>query len=76
MNLIKYTNAEWEEECALYDVDDNKVIKIWDYYHDKIGDWINGFVSGLSYDEIEFSIEEKFLNKSDDMFIKLGFYYG
>jgi hypothetical protein len=75
MKLIKYTNAEYEEEKALYDLDGEYIIKKGDYYHDKIDEWIDGFIQGLDYANEEVDLETKEINKNDAMFFELDFYY-
>lgn len=44
-----------EEKCLM---EDGKVIVQGDYYHDKIKDYIKGFLRGLKYAGVEFEVSE------------------
>lgn len=54
MRLQKVNNATFEEESALINVDTNEVIAKGDYYHDKIDEYIDGILHGLTYAGIEY----------------------
>jgi hypothetical protein len=54
MNLIIYVNDSFEDERALFDLDNNKVLVMGDYYHDKIDEKIEGYLQALE----DFDIHE------------------
>lgn len=47
MKLINFINVTYEDAEALYDYDNDELIIVGDYYHDNIGDYINGYIDGL-----------------------------
>jgi hypothetical protein len=47
MNVCIYTNGTFEEEAAL--VINNELVVSGDYYHNKINDYIQGFIAGIEY---------------------------
>ena len=47
---------------VLYDDDVKKIILQGDYYHDKIGDYIKGFLEGLSYARKTFELNKRSVN--------------
>lgn len=48
MKLVIYTNSNFEEEKALFDIESKKVILYGDYYHDKIDEKIEGYIKALN----------------------------
>lgn len=53
---------------------DNKLHTYGDYYHDKIGDWINGWVAATEEQIGEENVERKdwWLVSDDDPLVKMG----
>ena len=47
MDLVIYVNDNFEEEKALFDKNEKKVILLGDYYHDKIDERIEGYLEAL-----------------------------
>lgn len=47
MELIIYVNENFEEEKALFDLEEEKLILSGDYYHDKIDGKIEGYLKAL-----------------------------
>ncbi|MNH66462.1 hypothetical protein D3C73_184930 [compost metagenome] len=75
MNLIIYTNEEFEEK-ALFDLDSNKVILKGDQYHDKISGKIEGYLDALKDFEIYCEkVNEKWIEPNHEHFELIGFYY-
>jgi len=72
MTLTIYTNAHYEDEKALCDGDE--IIIKGDTYHDKIVQWIDGFLKGLGYADAEFKVEEEIINSTHTMYETLDFY--
>ena len=70
MNLIRFTIYEPDDtECyydptleVLYDADTHKIIASGDWYHDKISDYIKGFLEGLSYARKTFELNKRSVN--------------
>lgn len=57
MKFKVYINGAYSEvEKALVNVDTNEVVLSGDYYHDKIDEYIKGFLTGLHYVGIEFHL--------------------
>jgi len=75
MKLIVYVNDTFEEEKALFNLDDNTVLVKGDYYHDKIDERIEGFLEGLDYCDMSYELleSENVISKMD-AFEKCGFY--
>jgi hypothetical protein len=44
---------------------DGKLHTSGDYYHDKIDDWINGFIAGLEFAEVKFELDEHHIPGDD-----------
>ena len=74
MNLVIYINETYEEEQALYDNDNNKVLLKGDYYHDKISSKISGYLFAKGIDESE--VEDVYIDQDHVLFDALEFYDG
>ena len=74
MNLVIYINETYEEEQALYDIDNQKVLLKGDYYHDKISAKISGYLLAKGVDEDE--VEEVYIDQYHILFDFLKFYDG
>ena len=74
MNLVIYINETFEEEQAVYDVDNKKVLLKGDYYHDKISAKISGYLTAKDIDEDE--VEDIYIDQDHEMFNVLEFYDG
>lgn len=75
MNLIIYVNGIFEDEKALFDLDNNKVILHGDYYHDKIDEQIEGYLQALKdYDIHTEEVEEEWIDSKHEHFKLIGFY--
>lgn len=76
MKLVIFTNATYEEEMALVDVDNEVVILQGDYCHDKIECVIDGYLSALSdhgiYSRMAVSSED--IGPDNSWFDKCNFY--
>jgi uncharacterized protein YgfB (UPF0149 family) len=72
MTLTIYTNAHYEDERAL--CNGEEIIMKGDAYHDKIIQWIDGFLEGLGYADIEFELEEEIIDSTHEMYVELDFY--
>jgi hypothetical protein len=72
MNLIIYINEHFEDERALFDLDNNKILLMGDYYHDKIDAKIEGYLLALDIDEDD--VAEEWIDKTHKHFKQLGFY--
>lgn len=71
MDLVIYVNGTFEEEQALYDKEKGKIVMKGDYYHDKIGFKIEGY---LEAKDISVDVEEIFVYPNEKLFGELGFY--
>lgn len=78
MKLQIVINETYEEENALVNIEDNTVLAKGDYYHDKISEYIEGFLSGLDFAKLDYELEEVDLYATPDMeiFNICGFYNG
>ena len=74
IKFIKYINLTFEDESALYDETRGVIVKKGDSYHDKMNEWIEGFLGGIRYLSEEYDVQLFGINPSDDMFEKLDFY--
>lgn len=74
MNLVIYTNETFEEEQALYDVTNKKVLLKGDYYHDKIRSKISGYLFAKEVDEDE--VQDIEIDQNHELFEVLDFYDG
>lgn len=72
MNLIIYVNDTFEEEKALYDLDEKEVLLKGDYYHDKIDYKISGYLLALGIDEED--VVEENIDSKHELFKELEFY--
>lgn len=76
MKFKIYVNGAYSEvEKALVNVDTNKVVLSGDYYHDKIDEYIKGFLMGIHYAGIKFHLlkSEKIM-PGHKMFVACNFY--
>jgi hypothetical protein len=74
VNLVVYINNTFEEEKALYDLDERRIIIKGDYYHDKIDHVIEGYLIAKDIDEDE--VEDIWIDNNHEMFEELEFYDG
>lgn len=75
MKLVIYVNEHAEDERALFDKNEGKIIMKGDYYHDKIDQRIEGYLEALS----DFSIYKEevgaeYIDESHELYEKIGFY--
>lgn len=69
MRLQIAINSTFEEEKALLNLDNKEVIFRGDYYHDKIDEYIQGFLKGLSYANIQYELlDNAFITPDMEMF--------
>lgn len=69
-----YVNSEFEEQEALFDEMLNKVVMTGDYYHEKIGYIIDGFLDGVAYSGKNMIYRTLRIDSSNKNFKKLDFY--
>ncbi len=75
MELIIYTNDHYEEEKALVDLVDKKVILKGDYYHDKISHQIEGYLKALrDYGIYGIETKRENIDSAHELYNELGFY--
>lgn len=74
LELIHYYNGTFEDEQALYDKTNDKLITKGDDYHDKIYEYIQGILHGFIYSNIKYNITSETVNPKDKMFDILEFY--
>jgi len=74
LNLLVCYNGTFEDEKALLNKDTNEVLCKGDYYHDKINEYIEGFISGLEYCGYEVEKDTIIINPDNELFDKLDFY--
>lgn len=75
LKVQKINNGSFEEEAALINVETNEVIVKGDYYHDKIDEYIDGFLYGLSYSGIDYQeIDEITVDPKTELFELCDFY--
>lgn len=72
--LIRFKNAEFEEEEALSNALNGEVIMKGDWYHNKISSVIDGFIEGLEYITPFVTVKEVEVTKEEELFDWLGFY--
>jgi hypothetical protein len=75
MRIQKINNGSFEEEAALVDVDTNEVIVKGDYYHDKIDEYIAGFIHGLAYSSTGIEVLDTLTVTPDMELFKLCEFY-
>lgn len=73
LNLTICTNGTYEEEKALIDKSTKEILCRGDYYHDKIDDFIEGFIYGLNYYGFEVTTNDETINPDNELFEKLEF---
>lgn len=74
MKLIVYVNDTFEEEKALFNLEDNIALVKGDYYHDKIDERIEGFLEGLDYCEKPYELlESENITSKNEHFDNCGF---
>lgn len=75
MNLVIYVNEHSEDEKALFDRGEKKIIMKGDTYHNKISQRIEGYLQALDdfaiYRE---KVETKYINESHELYEEIGFY--
>ena len=78
LRLKVIENATYDEQHALYDVNNQIVIMSGDYYHDKILDKIEGFFRALTYTALPHSRQNISITPEDniDLWNKCNFYDG
>jgi hypothetical protein len=75
MNLVIYVNEENEDEKALFDLDEEKVLLQGDQYHDGIGSRIAGYLVALDdYDIYSDGADREWIDKEHEHFKLVGFY--
>lgn len=75
MDLIIYVNSNFEEEKALFDREENKVILLGDYYHNKIDEMIEGYLKALKdFNIYNKKIKEEYIDDSHEHYQLIGFY--
>lgn len=75
MNLIIYINEEFEDEKALYHLDEKQVLLKGDQYHDQIRGKIDGYLEALEDFGIhEEEVDEVWIDKNHEHFKQIGFY--
>jgi len=75
MNLIIYVNKHYEEEQALVDLDNKSILLKGDYYHDKIGNLIEGYLSALrDFDIYNKDVTHEEIDCNHQMYNTLEFY--
>lgn len=72
-SLVIYINGHYEEEMALYDLENNEVILKGDYYHEKISFVIEGYLYALGLKEDE-DVPREYIDKTHELFETLDFY--
>jgi len=74
MRLQIVTNSTFEEEKALINIDTKQILVHGDYYHDKIDEYITGFLNGLSFARISYELlDNQVLTPDMEMFNICGF---
>lgn len=70
LNLLKVINKNNEEKALLYDyeTDTPYIILTGDYYHNKIDEQIEGFITALRFLKIDCEIKEIEINSNDPLF--------
>ena len=66
MKLQILINSTYNDEKALINADTKEIIVKGDYYHDKINEYIEGFLHGLRFTNIEYELLEE-LEVTPDM---------
>jgi hypothetical protein len=74
VKLVIYINDSFEEEKALYDLDNKRVILKGDDYHDKINYIIEGYLFAMEIDKDD--VEEVWIDTDHELFKELDFYDG
>lgn len=72
-SLVIYINEHYEEEMALYDLENEEVILKGDYYHEKISFVIEGYLYALGLKEDE-DVPMEHIDKTHELFETLDFY--
>lgn len=75
MKLLHVTNKEYLDGHALINTETNKAILFGDYYHDHILDKIEGFLTALTFLRINYSLEEKLIDRENPLFEIAHFNY-
>jgi hypothetical protein len=75
LRLQKVTNGAFEEESALINIDTKEVVVKGDYYHDKIDEYIDGVLYGLSYSGIDYEILDTIVATPNTELFKLCDFY-
>lgn len=74
VDLIIYVNDNFEEEKALFDKKENKVILLGDYYHDKIDEKIEGYLEALKdFNIYDKDVDDEYINDSHEHYELIGF---
>ena len=75
MNLVIYTNDEFEDEKALFDLDENKVLLMGDQYHNGIGSRIAGYLDALhDFGIYTDGVDKEWIDRKHEHFKLIGFY--
>jgi len=72
-SLVIYINGHYEEEMALYDLENEEIILKGDYYHEKISFVIEGYLYALGLKEDE-DVPMEYIDKTHELFETLDFY--
>lgn len=70
--LIIYINKHYDEEMALYDLENDEVVLKGDHYHEKIPYVIEGYLYALEIDDED--VPREYIDKTHELFETLDFY--
>ena len=75
MKLRILVNETYDEAKALYNETTNEILLTGDSYHDKIDEYIEGFLKGLQYTNTEYELddEEEYITPNNELFNKCNF---
>ncbi len=75
MKLIIFANEHFEEEKALFDLEENRVVLKGDYYHDKINEKIEGYLQALyEFNIYKEDVDEEWIDNTHDLYEAIDFY--
>ena len=79
MRLIIYVNDDFEDERALFDLDEEKTLLLGDYCHDHIDEKIEGYLEALKDFKIyenDSNLETEWIDSDHKYYKLIGFCYG